>query len=129
MKDLKELRVTLVLKDPLVQPDLLDHKELRAILERRGPLDLPVPLDRKDPLVPPDPLAHKAPRDRKEPLETLTSLRLVVCVVRVDLTTGFRTTKERPSTDGEGLESAERTTTCHSGYKTLGAPKAPRLFS
>lgn len=127
VKDPKEPRATLVLKDPLDLPDqqgLRDHKEQRVTPERQAPLDPKVPPDHKDQPVLLDLLAHKAPRDRRELPETSTCRRQVPPATRADLMEMSQMIPVKTCSDGEGLELAEQTTTCHSGHKTLGAPKS-----
>lgn len=81
MKDLKEPRVTLVLKDPL---DLLDQQGLRGHKEQRATPELPGQLDLLVQPVLPAQLAHKAPRDRRVLQELLVFLQQALHVTRVD---------------------------------------------
>ena len=110
VKDPKEPRATLVLKDPLDLPDqqgLRDHKEQRVTLELKDLLDQLAQLDQLDPLVPLDLLAHKAPRDRRELPETSPSRRQVPPATRADLMEMSQMIAVKTCTDGEGFQLAE----------------------
>lgn len=81
VKDPKEPRATLVLKDPLDLPDqqgLRDHKEQRVTPELLDQLDLLVQPDLLDQPV------HKAPRDRRVLQELLVFLQQALHVTHVD---------------------------------------------